>query len=47
VTNDIETLLTAPYVKIDDECIPTMAAAMWHNSATRAPITRSLIAHDH
>ncbi len=24
-----------------------MAAAIWHNNATNAPITRSLIAYDH
>lgn len=27
--------------------ILAMAAAMWHNNATKAPITRSLIAYDH
>jgi hypothetical protein len=27
--------------------ILAMAAAMWHNNATIAPITRSLIAYDH
>jgi hypothetical protein len=25
----------------------TMAAAIWHNNRTKAPITRSLIAYDH
>ncbi|MEO3888243.1 IS982 family transposase, partial [Nonomuraea sp. B5E05] len=24
-----------------------LAAAIWHNNATNAPITRSLIAYDH
>jgi hypothetical protein len=27
--------------------ILAMVAAMWHNNATKAPITRSLIAYDH
>jgi hypothetical protein len=27
--------------------ILAMAAAIWHNNKTRAPITRSLIAYDH
>ncbi|MDQ0955672.1 hypothetical protein QFZ24_009595 [Streptomyces phaeochromogenes] len=27
--------------------ILAMAAAMWHNNATKAPLARSLIAYDH
>jgi hypothetical protein len=54
VTTDINTLLTALHVKIDDwrgariaQRLPAMTAAIRRNRATGQPVTRSLIAYDH
>jgi hypothetical protein len=42
VDADLDTLVTALYVKIDDALVKD--AAIWHNNKIGAPVTRSLIA---
>ncbi|MFE7357718.1 hypothetical protein ACFU8Q_32445 [Streptomyces sp. NPDC057543] len=56
MTNNLDALLTALYVKIDDEIGGTRwlgrppwltDSEHWHNHKTGRPVIRSLIAYDH